>query len=56
MKTEVERTKTLYASSLQLGVGGVKSGLEKLPMLISILDDVREYYEENLIHDLQTGS
>ena len=52
-KTEMERIKTLYASSLK--ISSQKSGLDKLPLLITILDEVREFYEEHLVHDIQPG-
>lgn len=45
----------MYASSLKVGGSGQKCGLDNLPMLMTILDDVRDFYEETLVHDIQPG-
>ncbi|CAG2186347.1 unnamed protein product [Mytilus edulis] len=53
-KTDMDKIKTLYASSLKKG-SGATTGLEKLPVILCILDDVRVFYEESLVHEIQPG-
>ena len=55
VKFDLDRIKNLYASSLKVGGSGQKCGLDNLPMLMTILDDVRDFYEETLVHDIQPG-
>lgn len=50
----MDKIKTLYASSLKKG-SGATTGLEKLPVILCILEDVRVFYEESLVHEIQPG-